>query len=143
MAKCEICFDKFKAKYFNQKHCEKEKCKQDWRDLVLAKKKEKEAKFPSKKKKTIPRVSQSRKMEEIIYSSERIKFLMLPENKVCPITGKEATTIHHKKGRMGSLYLDKRFWVALSMEGHEFVEKNPIWAKEAGYSLSRLSNEVD
>jgi hypothetical protein len=66
---------------------------------------------------------------------------MLPENKICPINGTQATTIHHKKGRLGGLYLDKNYWVALSMDGHEFVEKNPKWAKENGYSLSRLAND--
>jgi hypothetical protein len=94
-----------------------------------------------KLKSPINKVSAKKKLDDIIYKSERIKFLMLPENKICPITKKEATTIHHKKGRLGSLYLDKTFWVALSMEGHEFVEKNPEWAKENGYSLNRLSND--
>jgi hypothetical protein len=99
-------------------------------------------KIPNLKLKSpINKVSKKKALEDIIYKSERIKFLMLVENRVCPITGQEATTIHHKKGRLGNLYLDTKFWVALSMEGHEFVEKNPIWAKENGYSLSRLAND--
>jgi len=50
----------------------------------------------------------------------------------------ETTDIHHKKGRIGKLYLDITFWIALSREGHCMVEENPEWAKENGYSLDRL-----
>jgi len=91
--------------------------------------------------KQIPKVSEKRISENIIYNSERIKFLMLPENKICPITKQPTTDLHHKKGRIGALLLDKRYWIALSREGHKQVEENPEWAKENGYSLNRLSNE--
>jgi len=50
----------------------------------------------------------------------------------------ETTDIHHKKGRIGKLYLETTFWIALSREGHRMVEENPEWAKEQGYSLDRL-----
>ena len=89
----------------------------------------------------IPQVSKKRQVQQLKYSVLRIEFLGKIENKACPITGLETTDIHHKKGRVGSLYLDTKFWVALSREGHKFVEENPIWAKENGYSLNRLSND--
>ena len=89
----------------------------------------------------IPQISKKRQVEQLKYSVLRIEFLGKSENKVCPITGLETTDIHHKKGRVGSLYLDTKYWVALSREGHKFVEENPIWAKENGYSLNRLSND--
>ncbi|WP_262885687.1 hypothetical protein [Myroides sp. LoEW2-1] len=43
------------------------------------------------------------------------------------------------KGRVGSLFLDTRYWLAVSREGHRMIEENPKWAKEKGYSLNRLS----
>jgi hypothetical protein len=91
----------------------------------------------------IPQKSKKRIIEEAKYSVLRIEFLSKIENKICPITQKPTTDIHHKKGRLGSLLLDTRYWVALSREGHRFVEENPIWAKENGYSLNRLSNESE
>jgi hypothetical protein len=96
--------------------------------------------FKEKKKpKPIPNVSDKRKIDNLKYSALRIEFLGKKENRICPITKKPTTDIHHKKGRIGSLLLDTRFWIALSREGHRFVEENPIWAKENGYSLNRIS----
>ena len=89
--------------------------------------------------KPISKVSDKRKIENAKYSVLRIEFLGKPENKICPITGWPTTDIHHKKGRIGDLFLDTKYWVALSREGHQHVEDNPEWAKENGYSLDRLS----
>lgn len=89
----------------------------------------------------IPQVSKKRKIENAQYSVLRIEFLGKPENKKCPITGQPTTDIHHKKGRIGKLFLDTKYWVALSREGHKFVEENPEWAKENGYSQNRLSKD--
>lgn len=92
------------------------------------------------KSKIAPR-SKKRIAQEKIYSQLRKAFLNKEENRICPIMGTRATTIHHKKGKIGDLLTDTRYWVALSMEGHVFVEQNPNWAKENGYSLNRLDKE--
>jgi frataxin-like iron-binding protein CyaY len=42
------------------------------------------------------------------------------------------------KGRSGALLNDKRYWLAVSRKGHRFIEDNPKWAKDNGYSLYRL-----
>ena len=89
----------------------------------------------------IPKVSKKRQVENLQYLVLRTEFLAKKENQICPITNKPTTDIHHQKGRIGKLLLDTRFWIALSREGHKFVEENPEWAKEAGYSLNRLSND--
>ena len=94
---------------------------------------------PEKKRYTIPKVSEKRKIDNLKYSAQRIVFLGKPENRICPITGWPTTDIHHKKGRVGELFLDTKYWIALSREGHQFVEDNPEWAKQNGYSLDRLS----
>lgn len=93
-----------------------------------------------KKVYVIPQISKKRKVEMLQYSVLRIEFLSKKENQVCPITKQPTTDIHHKCGRVGSLYLDTRYWVALSREGHKFVEENPEWSKENGFSENRLSN---
>ena len=93
-----------------------------------------------KKDYKIPKVSQKMKVRNLQYQVLRIEFLGKKENQICPITKTKTTDIHHKKGRIGSLLLDTRYWVALSREGHKYVEEHPDWAKENGYSLSRLSN---
>ena len=104
----------------------------------------KEGRKPDLKLKTvykIPKVSKKRQVEQLQYQVLRTEFLGKPENKICPITNQPTTDIHHKKGRVGSLFLNTDFWIALSREGHKFVEENPEWAKENGYSLNRLSND--
>lgn len=82
---------------------------------------------------------QSKRLKE--YNRLRLEFLNKNENQICPITGGKTTEIHHKKGRIGKLLNDTRYWIALSREGHIKVELNPKWAKEYGYSLSRLSDD--
>jgi hypothetical protein len=89
--------------------------------------------------KPINKVSDKRKIENLKYTAQRIVFLGKPENQICPITGWPTTDVHHQRGRVGSLFLDETYWIALSREGHQHVEENPEWAKENGYSLDRLS----
>lgn len=87
------------------------------------------------KKKAIPKVSAKRKLQNIIYSSERIKFLMLAENMLCPITGEMTTEVHHTysgKDR-AKYYLDKSTWLAVSRDGHNWIHDNPAEAREKGY----------
>jgi len=59
--------------------------------------------------------------------------------KICPECGLPATEVHHKKGRIGKLLLDIRFWLPVTPDCHKKIELNPEWAKEKGYSLSRLA----
>ena len=91
-----------------------------------------------KEMKPIPKVSKKRQIENAKYSVLRIEFLSKKENQICPISGDPTTDIHHKRGRIGGLFLDTSHWVALSREAHKFVEENPEWAKKNGFSLSRL-----
>lgn len=129
--KCKVCETVFVPKQFMQPTC-------SYNCLLIHK--SREAENSERKKKTpIKKVSDKRKIENLQYAANRIVFLNRPENRTCPITGTPTTDIHHKKGRTGSLFLDETYWVALSREGHRHVEENPEWAKENGYSLSRLS----
>ena len=91
-----------------------------------------------KKPKQIPKMSKKRQQESREYTIKRLQFLAQPENLKCPITGEIATEIHHMRGRIGSLLLDTRYWLAVSRKGHRKIEENPEWAKENNYSLNRI-----
>jgi len=108
-----------------------------------------EGKPEPRQSKAINKKSKKQAVLDGKYTVARIEFLGKPENKICPITKRPATDIHHKMGRIGfadqwardnniPLLLDTRFWVALSRAGHTYVEEHPEWAKENGYSLNRL-----
>lgn len=84
----------------------------------------------------IKKLSTKRAAQQREYLKRRAAFL---EGKTCPVTGEQATEIHHKKGRIGELLTDETYWLAVSRQGHRQIEERPEWAKENGYSLSRLS----
>lgn len=140
---CKVCGTEFKMYRTTDKYCSG-KCKM--------KDKKPDLKLKSLYK-PIKQVSEKRKLEDIIYKSERIKFLSLPENQKCPVTGEQTSQVHHMRKRRGyadewarenkvSLYLDKRFWLAVSHKGHEKIEKNHDWACEQGFSI-RSNQKLD
>lgn len=79
----------------------------------------------------------------------KLRAEILSKKPMCPVyPTKTATEIHHKRGRVGyadewaeqnkiSLYIDKRFFLAVSRDGHRKIEENPTWAKEMGFSEPR------
>lgn len=89
-----------------------------------------------KKPKAIRKNSVKRTKENKEYLVLRDVFL---NGKRCAVfPEKRATQVHHKKGRIGKLLCDVRFFLPVSAEGHKKIEENPEWAKEKGYSLNRL-----
>jgi len=61
----------------------------------------------------------------------------LNEHNTCEFVGcnSQEVTLHHKAGRNGNnLY---KHFKALCLEHHRYVEDNPAWAIENGYSLKR------
>lgn len=58
--------------------------------------------------------------------------------RICCCTSVE---IHHKKGKIEDLLNDKRFFLAVCRRCHDYIEAHPAWAKEMGYSLSRLAKD--
>ena len=71
------------------------------------------------------------------YNKLRIEYLI--ENPDCKKCGEPAGTIHHKKGRMGEMLLNTKYWMSACMDCHVWIEDNPEEAKKLGYSLNRLS----
>lgn len=62
-------------------------------------------------------------------------------------------TVQHMSGRVGyadewarenetPLLLDERFWMPLCLNAHIYVNDNPKWASENGYSFLRVSDPV-
>lgn len=90
-----------------------------------------------KKYKKISPISKKRELQNKKYLILREEFLSIPENKICPIYKTPTTDIHHMKGRIGDLLLNINYWVALSREGHRYVEDHPKWALENGYTVKR------
>ena len=89
------------------------------------------------------RRTKHRQEQEEEYSYERRVYFSNPLNRICDVKGcwRDATDIHHMKGREGDLLLDKKYWMPVCRKHHIYIEKHPVWAKENGYSLNRLSNE--
>lgn len=84
---------------------------------------------PFKKKGAkIKPVSDKRAIENKAYSTLRKVFL---EGKMCAVFPHlKATDVHHKRYRNGKRLNDVRFWLAVSREGHNYIDANPIEAKE-------------
>lgn len=87
--------------------------------------------FPSFKKST-PIKKQSDKTKRLTakYLKARLKFL---DGKICPITGRPATEIHHIAGREYERLINESEWLAVTREGHNKIHSNPSWAREKGY----------
>lgn len=50
--------------------------------------------------------------------------------------------IHHMAGRVGENLRDRKTFLAVCFDCHRKIEENPDWAKENGYSVSRLNKKV-
>lgn len=87
----------------------------------------------------IRKLSKKRAIQNKEYLELRLEYLT--EHQFCEIEecSNEATTIHHKKGRIGNLLTDTSNFLGVCMPCHTKIELNPIWAKKQGYSKSRLS----
>ena len=92
--------------------------------------------------------------DRLLYPLARQMFLemCIRNDMTCPIKGTPITMesqIHHVAGRIGyaseearqqglSRLIDTTNFLAVSHEGHQWIELNPELAKKLGYSLPRL-----
>lgn len=90
--------------------------------------------------KAIPK--RSKKSEGILRQYNSIRNEFLEENPVCMYPGcnSREVTLHHARGRSGSLLTDKRYFKSLCWPHHQHIEQNPDLAKKLGLSYYRLSN---
>lgn len=93
-----------------------------------------------KKQYSIPFRAPERTKEEKLYSAKRIIFLA--KHPMCqahlPECQNKSTEVHHKMGREGDLLLNDCYWLSTCRSCHDFIEKNPEFAKLMGFSLNRL-----
>lgn len=90
-------------------------------------------------KKGIAKRSPKRAKEEREYNKE-VKIWLV--GKMCAVfPNRKATQCHHKRGRIGKLLLDKRYWLPVSDEGHRKIENNPDWARENGFIETRIKDK--
>jgi hypothetical protein len=82
---------------------------------------------------------QSKKLHE--YSQRRRKFLI--ERPLCEVITCDSwsSDVHHKAGRGINLMYEST-WMAVCRSCHRQIEDNPQWAKDNGYSLSRLNKKI-
>lgn len=65
-------------------------------------------------------------------------WLTSPENRWCLVSlalgwkKRRATQCHHFRGRVNALLLDKRFWLPVSMAGHQWIQDHPKAAQACG-----------
>lgn len=94
---------------------------------------------PEKKKpKPIAKRSKKRAKQETEYS--KVRRIYLEHFPVCEVwnCGLKSTQIHHRMGRIGPLLIDVNHFLAVCDTCHSYIENHPLWAKEQGYSESRL-----
>ena len=94
----------------------------------------------TKKKQPISKQSEKRAGENKEYLKLREVFLSAHprcEIKVPGCTVK-STEVHHAGGRIGKRLTQVELFIAACSSCHRYLEVNPAWAKENGYSVNRL-----
>jgi hypothetical protein len=101
---------------------------------------------PLKRGKRMRQRSTAKALRDDHYKRLRAEFLALEENEWCPVADsgllhervrQRATEVHHKRGRVGKFYLDVSTWLAVSREGHQWIERHRAAARDRGWHLSR------
>jgi hypothetical protein len=109
-------------------------------EKVVPEKKMQQAPNKRQNKPIKPR-SKKRGKEEVQYLFESRKYLKEDNRCEMNIPGvctKVATTVHHCKGRIGKLLLDKEWWKRGCLPCHMWVETHPNEARELGLVLNRF-----
>jgi hypothetical protein len=90
------------------------------------------------KRKPIPRISPKKAKSDRIYNKMAREFMRDWPDNVCHVAWirdgerKNATSIHHIRGRLKTLKFDKRFWCPTSAENNLWPHLNPEKARELG-----------
>lgn len=89
------------------------------------------------------RESPRRAAENRAYRKQRVEFLT--ENPLCQMPkwrdakcNEPATEVHHRRGRVGALLLDQRYWSAMCSRHHRYVTEHPAHAYSLGISERRI-----
>jgi hypothetical protein len=82
--------------------------------------------------------SVARAEQEKEYKKVRKEYLAIHPGCECKECTKPSAEIHHMAGRIGDLLTDSNHFLAVCWRHHKQIEANPKWAKQEGYSISRL-----
>lgn len=95
---------------------------------------------PKEEKKQKPIAHFSKKREKKQREYRKIVKKFLSKNIRCQVKGcnKISEDVHHTRGRVGDLLTDERYFLAVCRDHHTLIECSPEWAKQKGYSQSRL-----
>lgn len=76
------------------------------------------------------------------YRAEARKFITAHPR--CQVKGctQVSECVHHMAGRVGENLTNQKTWLAVCLSHHRQIEDNPDWAKQNGYSESRLKESV-
>lgn len=90
-----------------------------------------------KPRKPIAPISKNRSQGLAKYRKARDKYMT--NHPKCEVFGcnKLANDLHHKRGRIGSLLWDPKFFMAVCRSHHNEIEENPEWAYKNNYSVKR------
>lgn len=93
---------------------------------------------------TISFRSEKRIIQDKQYNKLRKDFLIEHPCCVAQLAGctgydTDTLTIQHKRGRVGKLYLDTRYWITLCLNCHRWVNEHPNESIELGLAESRLN----
>jgi len=94
---------------------------------------------PIKKAKPIRKVGA--KMEGLNKEYGKLRIQYLKVYPICEVVGccNPSNEIHHMKARDNRRLIDDNHFLAVCRPCHQKIELNPLWAKENGYSKSRLN----
>lgn len=97
------------------------------------------SKVSFKRRKPIRRVSKAKARKDSVYRLLRVNFLRQPENRFCIVMKTlqnqfiSTDQVHHMLSRYGKNYLDTSTWLAVSAEGHRWIESHLKEARERGW----------
>ena len=91
---------------------------------------------------SIPKISKKRQKANGEYLKARREYLL--HNPTCNVEGcsKDALEIHHKAGRENERLVDASNFLGVCPQHHRLIELSPDWAKQKGYSISRLKPQI-
>lgn len=104
------------------------------RKVALRGNPEKTREWKERSAKRLPVKSARRRTEEAAYRDPRKEFLA--KHTRCPVTGKRTTDIHHSAHREGKWLNLRRYWIAVSREGHEWIEQHRTQAEQLDLIVS-------
>lgn len=77
--------------------------------------------------------------EEKLYSKKKKEYLTKHIRCEVPGCHMVAEELHHKKGRIGKLIYNEKYFMGVCIPHHRRIEDDPTWAKENKLSVSRLN----